>query len=167
MPTDHEAFPKGNAVSSESTVHPDRLVIVVGYDGSKSASRALDAAPGLLSGRAGSIEVVFVAHVPPGAEISAQARQGIMEGFDACEIEFETDIFTRYHGIEQRWHFHRRDGLIAHELEAVADELNKNYGGDANIVILVGSAVHAYHHVVGSVPVALVRHAKYPVVVVP
>ena len=27
---------------------------------------------------------------------------------------------------------------------------------------MVGRATHTYHHVVGSVPVALVRHAKYP-----
>jgi hypothetical protein len=35
------------------------------------------------------------------------------------------------------------------------------------MVIVVGSAVHTYHHVLGSVPVALVRHSRYAVVVVP
>ena len=40
------------------------LYLVVGYDGSPPAIRALDAAVRLLHGRTGSIEVVYVAHLP-------------------------------------------------------------------------------------------------------
>lgn len=40
------------------------LSLVVGYDGSPPAIRALDAAVRLLHGRTGSIEVVYVAHLP-------------------------------------------------------------------------------------------------------
>jgi nucleotide-binding universal stress UspA family protein len=68
---------------------------------------------------------------------------------------------------EQRWHFQRRDGVVAHELVVVADKLRRDYGDEATVVIIVGSAVQTYHHVLGSVPVALVRHARYPIVVVP
>ena len=39
------------------------LHIVVGYDGSPPATRALDAAVRLLQGRPGRIEVVWVAHL--------------------------------------------------------------------------------------------------------
>ncbi len=39
------------------------LHLVVGYDGSPPASRALDAAVRLLQGRTGRIEVVYVAHL--------------------------------------------------------------------------------------------------------
>jgi CO/xanthine dehydrogenase FAD-binding subunit len=52
------------------------LYLVVGYDGSPPAVRALDAAIRLLQGRTGSIEVVYVAHLSgidslsPGATIS-------------------------------------------------------------------------------------------------
>jgi len=39
------------------------LYLVVGYDGSPPAGRALDAAASLLRGRTGRIEVVYVAHL--------------------------------------------------------------------------------------------------------
>ena len=42
---------------------PARLLVVVGFDGSRSAHRALDAATRLISGRPGSIVVVYVAHM--------------------------------------------------------------------------------------------------------
>jgi nucleotide-binding universal stress UspA family protein len=145
----------------------ERLVVVVGFDGSESAYRALDASALLISGRVGTVEVVFVAHMAPGAEMSASALTESLKAFDSAELEFTDAVRDRLADIEYRWRFQRRDGLIAHELIAVADELRRDYGDDTQVVIVVGSAMHTLHHVVGSVPVALVRHAKYPVVVVP
>ena len=55
------------------------LYLVVGYDGSPPATRALDAAVRLLHGRAGAVEVVYVAHLPsidslsPGAVAEMEA----------------------------------------------------------------------------------------------
>jgi nucleotide-binding universal stress UspA family protein len=145
----------------------ERLVVVVGFDGSESAYRALDASALLISGRTGTIEIVFVAHMASGAEMSADAVSESLKIFDSVEVEFAGAVRDRLSDIERRWHFQRRDGSIAHELIAVADELSHDYGQDAQVVIVVGSAMHTLHHVVGSVPVALVRRAKYPVVVVP
>ncbi|MGA2529036.1 MAG: universal stress protein [Acidimicrobiales bacterium] len=145
----------------------DRLLVVVGFDGSEPSYRALDAATRLIANRVGFIEIVYVAHPPVAAGMSADAQVEIRSGFDAAESEFAEAIGTRMDGHEQRWRFRRRDGVIAHELLAAADELIDDYGGGATVVIVVGSAVQTYHHVVGSVPVALVRHARYPVVVVP
>ncbi|MGA3351683.1 MAG: universal stress protein [Acidimicrobiales bacterium] len=145
----------------------DRLLVVAGFDGSEPAFRALDAATRLIAGRVGFIEIVYVAHAPVGVGMSADAQVEIRNGFDAAEYEFAEAIRARMEGYEQRWRFRRRDGLIAHELLAAADELMLDYGGEATVVIVVGSAVQTYHHVVGSVPVALVRRARYPIVVVP
>jgi nucleotide-binding universal stress UspA family protein len=144
----------------------ERLVVVVGFDGSEAAYRALDAATLLISGRVGTIEVVYVAHLAPGAEMSASALSESLKAFDSAELEFANTVGDRLADVAC-WHFHRRDGLIAHELITVADELTREYGDEADIVIVVGSAMHTFHHVVGSVPAALVRHAKYPIVVVP
>lgn len=152
-------------VSSQHS--PNRLIAVVGFDGSEPSYRAIDAATRLISGRVGSIEVVYVAHMPLGAEMSADAGAEMAKGFDAAEHEFAAAVKFRMEGVEQRWRFQRRDGSIAHELAVVAEELERDYGEDATVVIVVGSAVHTYHHVLGSVPVALVRHAKYAIVVVP
>jgi nucleotide-binding universal stress UspA family protein len=142
-------------------------LVVVGFDGSQSAYRALDASAVLISGRLGSVEVVFVAHIAAGAEMSADALAESLKAFDGAELAFAAAVRERLGDLEYRWRFQRRDGPIAHELIAVADELSGDYGDDAQVVIVVGSALHTLHHVVGSVPVALVRHAKYPIVVVP
>src|SRR6478752_5457415 len=57
-----------------SATPPDGSVhIVVGYDGSAPASRALDAAVRLLQGRAGRIVVIYVAHLSSLVMMSADA----------------------------------------------------------------------------------------------
>ena len=47
------------------------LAVVVGYDGSEPARHALDLATDLLRDRVGTLEVVYVAHLPAGAALSA------------------------------------------------------------------------------------------------
>jgi nucleotide-binding universal stress UspA family protein len=144
-----------------------RLDVVVGFDGSQSAFRALDAAAQLISGRPGTIVVVYVAHLSSTAEMSPDGLVAALQGFDALEQQFTEEIRDRLQGVQQPWILERRDGVVAHELAAAADQVSRGDGNDATVVIVVGSAMHTYHHVVGSVPVALVRHAKYPILVVP
>ena len=155
------------AVMEPLSRRPDHLLIVVGFDGSGPAYRALDAATQLISGRSGNVEVVFVAHMPAGAEMSAEAHSETLKGFDEAEHEYAEAVGARLDAIDRRWRFQRRDGVVSRELVAAADQLSRDYGEDATVIIVVGRPTHAYHHVVGSVPVALVRHANYPVVVVP
>ena len=121
----------------------------------------------LIAGRPGILEVVFVAHMAASAGFAPGAVAESIQGFDSAEREFAAAVATKLGDRETRWRFQRRDGQIAHELVAVADELRHDYGAEAGIVIVVGSAMQTLHHVVGSVPVGLVRHAAYPVVVVP
>lgn len=145
----------------------ERLVVVVGFDGSASSYRALDAATLLIADRVGSMEIAYVAHPPVGAELSSQALAESLQGLDAIERELAEAIAARLTDVERRWHFQRRDGLVARELLSLADKASRDYGEGTSVIVVVGSALHALHHVIGSVPVALVRHAKYPVVVVP
>src|SRR5580704_3813430 len=49
-----------------------RLAVVVGFDGSESAYRALDAATQLISGRPGRVVVVYVAHLSAAAAFSPE-----------------------------------------------------------------------------------------------
>jgi nucleotide-binding universal stress UspA family protein len=154
-------------VTEPAEPSPGRLVVVVGFDGSESAYRALDAATQLISGRPGTIVVVYVAHLAATAGFSAEAVLESRKAFDSLEQQFTEAIRSRLDGPEQRWSLQRRDGIVADQLVAAADQVSRDYDNDASVVIVVGSALHAYHHVVGSVPVALVRHAKYPIVVVP
>ena len=61
------------------------LELVVGYDGSVPASRALDAAIRLLQGRTGRIHVVYVAHLSTTVMMSAGAIAEMESDFDEIE----------------------------------------------------------------------------------
>ena len=151
---------------STDTPPSNDLRLVVGYDGSPPANRALDAAVRLLQGRAGAIEVVYVAHVPSLAALSADAVSELETGFDDIERELRTTAGEQLRDRGERWGFERRQGQIPEELVAAAKDVVAAHPG-ATVVIVVGSSSLAAHRVVGSVAVSLARHSPVPLVVVP
>ncbi len=142
------------------------LRLVVGFDGSAPASRALDAAVNLLQGRTGRIDVVYVAHMPSMAALSPGAVSELETDFGDIEQELRTMAGERLRGREERWGFERRQGLIAEELLAAAKDTGAAHPG-ATVVIVVGSSSLVMHRVVGSVAVSLARHSPVPLVIVP
>jgi nucleotide-binding universal stress UspA family protein len=142
------------------------LRLVVGYDGSPPACRALDAAVNLLQGRTGRIELVYVAHLPSMAALSPGAVAELETDFDDIERELRTMAADQLRGREQSWGFERRQGLIAEEVIAAAKDLHAA-NTHATVVIVVGSSSHLTHRVVGSAAVSLARHSPVPLVVVP
>jgi nucleotide-binding universal stress UspA family protein len=84
--------------AATDTPSPVRLNVVVGYDGTPPASRALDAAVRLLRGREGSIEVVYVAHVPGLDMLSADAIVEVRADFDEIEKELRGSAAARLDG---------------------------------------------------------------------
>ena len=142
------------------------LHLIVGFDGSPPAVRALDAAANLLGGRQGQIEVVYVAHLSSVAMLSADAVAEMEVNFDDIARELHDQASEQLRGREERWEFARRQGLIAEELIAAATGLRDAHPGDT-VVIAVGSSSHAMHRMVGSVAVSLARRSPVPLVVVP
>ena len=147
---------------------------VVGFDGSASSQRALDTAARLLNDRPGGMEIVYVAHVPAvaAAGLVGAASADLQQSFDDATRELSEAVRARLQASHlraaaQRWHFQRRDGAIADNLIAVADDLRYRHGPDAEVFLVVGRSEHGYHHVLGSVPAALERHVHYPVIVIP
>jgi nucleotide-binding universal stress UspA family protein len=145
---------------------PVNLYLVVGYDGSAPATRALDAAVRLLQGRAGRIEVLYVAHLPAADALSPDAIGELEVDFDDIAQELRTSAGEQLRGREDRWEFGRREGQIAQELMAYATALSEAHPGDT-AVIVVGSSSQAMHRIVGSVAVTLARRSPVPIVVVP
>jgi len=143
------------------------LYLVVGYDGSSPANRALDAAARLLRGRTGRIEVVYVAHLPSIDMLSPGAVAEMEVSFDEIARDLHTAVGEQLRGREERWKFERRQGLIANELIAAAVAIRDAAHPGDNVAIVVGSSSHAMHRVVGSVAVSLARHSPVPIVVVP
>jgi nucleotide-binding universal stress UspA family protein len=149
---------------STSTPPAADLRLVVGYDGSAPANRALDAAVRLLQGRTGRIDVVYVGHLPSMAALSPDAVAEIEMGFDDIGQELRAAAGEQLRGVS--WDFERRQGLIADQLVAAARELSSADPG-YTVAIVVGSSSLATHRVVGSVAVNLARHSPVPLIVVP
>ena len=154
---------------------PDRpTYAVVGFDGSAPSLRALDTAARLLNDRPGGMEIVYVAHLPAAAAagLVGMASADALQSFDDTTRELSDEVRDRLQASHlraaaQRWHFQRRDGAIADNLTAVADDLRRQHGPDATVILIVGRSEHGYHHVLGSVPNALERHVHYPVLIIP
>jgi nucleotide-binding universal stress UspA family protein len=151
---------------STTTPPATDLRLVVGYDGSPPASRALDAAVNLLRGRTGRIELVYVAHMPSMATLSPGAVAELETDFDDVEQELRTLADEQLRAREVDWGFERRQGLIAEELIAAADDIRAAHP-HATVVIVVGSSSQVMHRVVGSAAVSLARHSPVPLIVVP
>src|SRR5580704_1865166 len=104
---------------------------VVGFDGSASSLRALDTAARLLNDRPGGMEIVYVAHLPAAAAagLVGLASADALQSFDDTTRELSDEVRDRLQASHlraaaQRWHFQRRDGAIADNLIAVADDLH-------------------------------------------
>lgn len=142
------------------------LHLVVGYDGSPPATRALDAAVRLLEGRTGRIEVLYVAHLSSVAMLSPGAIAELESDFDEIEQELRASADEQLGSSGAAWEFARRQGIIPDELVAAATALRDAHVGET-VAIVVGSSSHAAHRVVGSVAVSLARHSPVPLVIVP
>ena len=116
--------------------------------------------------RTGRIEVVYVAHVPSIDMLSPGAVAEMEVTFDEIARDLHVTAGEQLRGLEERWGFERREGLIPEELIAAAESLRDAHPGDT-AVIVVGSSSHAMHRVIGSAAVSLARRSPVPLVIVP
>jgi nucleotide-binding universal stress UspA family protein len=143
------------------------LHLVVGFDGSPAATRALDTSARLLAVRPpGRMTVVWVAHLTSTVSLSADAVGIVEHDFDQVAQELRAAAAERLGDSHVPWDFQWRQGLIAHELIAVAESVQAVQPDDV-VVIEVGSSSSALHRMVGSVAVNLARHSPLPVTIVP
>jgi nucleotide-binding universal stress UspA family protein len=142
------------------------LHLVVGYDGSPPASRALDAAARLLQSRTGHIDVVYVAHLPSVAWLTPGAITQVEESLDEIEQELRTQATGQLRASGAAWEFERRQGIITDQLIAAATAIGEAHP-DENVAIMVGSSSHTTHRMIGSIAVGLARHSPVPLIIVP
>lgn len=142
------------------------LHLVVGYDGSAPAIRALGAAVRLLQGRTGRIDVVYVAHLSTLDMMSADAIAVMENDFDEIEQELRVQAAEQLRVSGAAWEFARRQGAIVEQLIEAAAAIHDAHPADT-VAILVGSSSRAAHRMVGSVAVGLARHSPVPLMIVP
>jgi nucleotide-binding universal stress UspA family protein len=154
-------------MNSPDTNGNDHLVLVVGYDGTAPAQRALRAAAGILERSPGRLEVVFVAHMPAAAAFSAQAIPAYREGFDVEAQDLERQVEKALASTEVKWHFQHKNGDIASELLSAGEEQLAGEGPDTRVVLVVGGPAHKIDRYLNSTPTKVIRHDRFEVVVVP
>lgn len=134
--------------------------VIAGYDGSSSSRNALAYAAGMARRLSRSLLIVHVSSAGIYCEPLTGQVIGLPEGADDLEtwLLSELDEVADRVGIDV--HVRARRGSPARELAAVAAE----QGADA---LVIGAPAHIWHHLIGSVPGWLARHARCPVVVVP
>jgi nucleotide-binding universal stress UspA family protein len=140
--------------------------LVVGFDGSPPAMRALASATRLLTVRPGRITVLWVAHLTGTEELSADAVAIMESDFDQVARELRLAAAKQLNGSGVPWDFRWRQGLIARELIAEAESIHATQPDDV-VAIVVGSSSSAMHRIVGSVAVNLARHSPVPAIIVP
>lgn len=137
-------------------VHP----VVAGYDGSGSARNALAYAAGMARRLGRPLLIVYVAN--PGVYCEPLTGQvvGLARDSESLERWLLTELDQIADPSELEVHVRTRRGSAARELAAIATE----FSADA---LVIGAPRHFWHHVAGSVPSWLAKHARCPVIVVP
>jgi len=134
--------------------------VIAGYDGSSSARNALAYAAGLARRLGRPLLIVYV--TSPGVYCEPLTGQvvGLSRDNDALERWLLTELDQVADPSELEVHVRTRRGSPARELGAMAAE----FSADA---VVIGAPRHFWHHVAGSVPGWLARHASCPIIVVP
>jgi nucleotide-binding universal stress UspA family protein len=143
------------------------LLLVVGFDGTGPAQRALEAATKMLEHAPGRMEVVFVAHMPATVAFAAQATIAVEEGLDTEEHDLETQVERVVAQTGVKWHFQRRNGEIAPQLLAAGAEELDTEGPDAHVILVLGGTSHKVDRYLNSTPAKVLHKDQFEVLVVP
>jgi nucleotide-binding universal stress UspA family protein len=134
--------------------------VVIGYDGSPSSRNALAYAAGMARRLAQPLLIVYV--VPFGVYCEPMTGQVICASRERGELESwlmaEFDQVCDREGLEVS--VIARRGNAAKELAATVSSSHAD-------ALVVGAPGHRLHHLAGSIPGWLARHARCPVIVVP
>jgi nucleotide-binding universal stress UspA family protein len=137
--------------------------MVVGYEGSDPARRALAAAGRILGGREGWIEVVYVAPSAGADHDSPGPAADVTDSLGAAPGDLHYEVRSLLEAQKQPWRLRSTSGAVAEELITAAQAIARDGGPSRTVVVVVGSD----HRLAFSVPVTLARQSGFPVVIVP
>ena len=143
------------------------LVLVVGFDGTEPAVRALKAAAEMLDATTGRMEIVFVGHVPASVAFSPLAMASVEEGLDDEAAQLVDQVVELLRATSVKWHFQRRNGDIVPELIGAAAEQLDSEGPNSHLILVLGGSAHKIDRYLNSTPARVLRQDRFEVFVVP
>jgi nucleotide-binding universal stress UspA family protein len=154
----------GPGSSDSGPVQP--ITLVVGFDDSEPAQRALSWGADLLRKRPGVLHVIYADHVLIDSDLTGLGRAEMDEDRDekAARVaeaakEIAAAAGTPY-TFERRQESPEEAILDASGVYAAADPASTP-------IIVTGRSHHVPHRVIGSVPVRLLHESSYPVLTIP
>ena len=146
-------------------VAPEPISLIVGFDDSESARRALAWGANLLRGGGGNLHVIYADRVLIASDLPGFARAGMDEARDekAARMAASAAQIAAAAGVPHT--FERRQESPATALLIAADAVGAA-GRPGPPVIVVGRSRRATPRVIGSVPGRLLRRSLYPVLTI-
>ena len=142
------------------TVPP--LILVVGFDDSEPAQRALTWAADLLATRPGTLHVIYADHPLLDSDLTGFGRTDMDQDRDAKAARVADAARQITAAAGTPYTFERRQESPE---EAILDA-GARYAAAAPVIV-TGRSHHVPHRVIGSVPARLLHESPYPVLTIP
>jgi nucleotide-binding universal stress UspA family protein len=141
------------------------ITLVVGFDNSAPARRALTWSAELLRARPGSLNVIYADHPLIDSDLTGFGRPEMDEARDqkAADVAQAAAEIAAAAGVP--YTFERRQESPADAMLSAASVLDATEGA-SEPVIVTGRSHHAPHRILGSVPVELLHQSPYPVLTI-
>jgi universal stress protein family protein len=160
---DHALVPGSPDAGSAQAALP--VTLVVGFDNSEPARRALIWGADLLRGRPGTLHVVYADHVLIDSDLSGFAQREMEDARDekAAGVAEAASQIAAAAGVP--YTFERRPGSPAEAILSAAGIQDAAQPASTSVIV-TGRSHHVPHRIIGSVPVHLLHQSPYPVVTI-
>jgi nucleotide-binding universal stress UspA family protein len=141
------------------------ITLIVGFDNSEPARRALSWGADLLKARPGTLHVIYADHALIGSDLSGFAHTEMEDARDekAAGVAEAAAEITAAAGVP--YTFERRQESPVDAILSAAS-IQDAAEPASTPVIVTGRSHHAPHRIIGSVPVELLHQSPYPVLTI-
>jgi nucleotide-binding universal stress UspA family protein len=141
------------------------VALIVGFDDSEPAQRALAWAADLIRARPGTLHVIYADHAQVDSELSGLARAETEKNRNeqAASVAEAAAAIATAAGVPHTFE-RRQEGPADAILDAASVHATAEPGSTP--IIVTGRSHHVAHQIIGSVPVRLLHQSPYPVLTI-
>ena len=141
------------------------ISLVVGFDNSEPARRALGWGADLLRSRPGTLHVVYADHPLIDSDLSGFAHTEMEDTRDQKAAGVAEAAGQIAAAADVPYTFERRQESPADAILSAASVQDAGHPGSTPVIV-TGRSHHAAHQIIGSVPVRLLHQSPYPVLTI-